>query len=54
MITLIELTKMFESASRGFLSDLIAEFTAQTIKGEVTLVIAGNNPKFIRNRNDKD
>lgn len=44
----IELTKMFESVSRGFLTDLVAEFTGHTIKGEVTIVIAGNNPKFVR------
>lgn len=44
----IELTKMFESVSRGFLTDLIASFNGQRIKGEVTVVIAGNNPKFIR------
>jgi len=39
---------MFESVSRGFLTDLVAEFTGHTIKGEVTIVIAGNNPKFVR------
>ena len=48
----IELTKMFESVSRGFLTDLIAEFTDQNIKGEVTVVIAGNNPKFARDKNE--
>lgn len=48
----IELTKKFEGVSRGFLTDLIASFTGQKIKGEVTIVIAGNNPKFIRTEND--
>jgi 16S rRNA (cytidine1402-2'-O)-methyltransferase len=48
----IELTKMFESVSRGFLTDLIAEFADQTIKGEVTVVMAGNNPKFTRNKDE--
>ena len=44
----IELTKKFERVSRGFLSDLKAEFADKKIKGEVTIVIAGNNPKFCR------
>ena len=43
-----ELTKKFENVSRGFLTDLIAAFAGQKIKGEVTVVIAGNNTKFIR------
>lgn len=42
----IELTKKFERVSRGFLVELIKEFEDQKIKGEVTIVIAGNNPKF--------
>ena len=41
----IELTKAHERISRGFLSALIPQFT-KPIKGEATLVIAGNNPKF--------
>lgn len=44
----IELTKKFERISRGFLRDLVQEFTGKTIKGEVTVVIAGNHPKFTR------
>jgi 16S rRNA (cytidine1402-2'-O)-methyltransferase len=44
----IELTKKFERTSRGFLSDLLAQFTDVRIKGEVTIVIAGSNPKFSR------
>ena len=44
----IELTKKFERVSRGFLGELVAEFEGKQIKGEVTLVIAGNNPKFAR------
>lgn len=44
----IELTKLHERISRGFLSDLAAEFKDQKVKGEVALVIAGNNPKFTR------
>jgi len=44
----IELTKKFERVSRGFLSALIAQFSDCKVKGEITLVIAGNNDKFCR------
>ena len=47
----IELTKKFERVSRGFLAQLCTEFEGKKIKGEVTIVIAGNNPKF---RNDDE
>lgn len=42
----IELTKMFEAVHRGYLADLAREFAEAHIKGEVVVVIAGNNPKF--------
>lgn len=44
----IELTKMHERVSRGYLSDLVKEFAGAKVKGEVALVIAGSNPKFVR------
>ena len=44
----IELTKMHERVSRGYLSDLAKEYAGAKVKGEVALVIAGNNPKFRR------
>ena len=44
----IELTKLHERVSRGYLSDLVREFRGAEVKGEVTLVIAGDNPKFTR------
>ncbi len=44
----IELTKKFERVSRGYLADLAEEFADGKVKGEVTIVIAGNNPKFAR------
>ncbi len=44
----IELTKLHERVSRGYLSDLVKEFKDAKVKGEVALVIAGNNPKFLR------
>ena len=43
----IELTKMFESAERGYLADLARTFADVHVKGEITVVIAGNNPKFL-------
>ena len=44
----VELTKVHERVSRGYLSDLAKEFAGVAVKGEVTLVIAGDNPKFAR------
>ena len=44
----IELTKLHERVSRGYLSDLAAEFRGAKVKGEVAIVIAGCNPKFCR------
>jgi 16S rRNA (cytidine1402-2'-O)-methyltransferase len=44
----IELTKMHERVSRGYLSELVAEYRDAKVKGEVALVIAGCNPKFLR------
>ena len=44
----IELTKQFERVSRGWLADLAAEYDGKPVKGEVALVIAGSNPKFVR------
>jgi 16S rRNA (cytidine1402-2'-O)-methyltransferase len=46
----LELTKLFERVERGFLSDLCASFGETVPKGEVTVVIAGNHPKFQRER----
>lgn len=42
----IELTKKFEDIRRGYLADLVEQFQSLAVKGEVTVVIAGNNPKF--------
>ena len=48
----IELTKMFEQVHRGFLADLVQKFKEKKIRGEVTVVIAGNHPKFIASPSD--
>ncbi len=42
----IELTKQFERIERGFLDDLVTTFSGKPPKGEITLVFAGDNPKF--------
>jgi len=44
----IELTKQFERVERGYLSALVPRFAGKPVKGEVTVAIAGNNPKFAR------
>jgi 16S rRNA (cytidine1402-2'-O)-methyltransferase len=44
----IELTKKFERVHRGYLSELAVSFADKTVKGEVTVVISGNNVKFFR------
>lgn len=44
----IELTKVHERVSRGYLSDLARAFADAKAKGEVALVIAGNNPEVQR------
>ena len=43
----VELTKQFEKTHRGPLSELCAEFKDATVRGEITVVIAGNHPKFL-------
>ncbi|MDH7569749.1 MAG: 16S rRNA (cytidine(1402)-2'-O)-methyltransferase [Armatimonadota bacterium] len=44
----VELTKKFEETHRGYLSDLVERFRGVKVKGEVTVVIAGNHPRFQR------
>lgn len=43
-----ELTKKFERITRGGLFDLAGKFPPETMKGEIVVVIAGNNPKFMK------
>ena len=42
----VELTKQFEKTHRGTLSELALQFKDVKVRGEITVVIAGNNPKF--------
>jgi 16S rRNA (cytidine1402-2'-O)-methyltransferase len=44
----VEQTKKFESVATGWLSDLAVKFEKETVKGEITVVIAGNVEKFTR------
>ena len=46
----VELTKKFERVHRGYLEDLAESFHGRQPRGEVTVVIAGNNPKFEKAR----
>ena len=50
----VELTMIHERVTRGFLSVLEKQFSGQPVRGEVTLVIAGANPKFARPEEDVD
>jgi 16S rRNA (cytidine1402-2'-O)-methyltransferase len=43
----IELTKMHERVVRGGLATLVGQFGDKKVKGEVTVVIAGNHPAFL-------
>ncbi len=45
----IELTKKFQSIHKGWLYDIADEFANKKIKGEVVIIIAGNNVKFAHN-----
>ncbi len=48
----IELTKKFEDIHRGCLAELADSFHEKKVKGEITVVIAGNNPKFLKSSPD--
>ena len=46
----MELTKKFQQVHRDFLADPSEMFAERKPKGEITVVIAGNHPKFIREK----
>jgi 16S rRNA (cytidine1402-2'-O)-methyltransferase len=48
----LELTKLHQRVERGTLGELAARFEGKKVKGEITVVIAGNNPKFARDDED--
>lgn len=43
----LELTKKFQRVHRGYLAEIIPQFLEKDEKGEATIVIAGNNRKFM-------
>jgi len=45
MVILREMTKVFEEAQRGTPSDILGSLTSDKIRGEFTLVVAGNESK---------
>ena len=49
----IELTKKFETVYRGYLSETREKLQDAVIKGEITVVISGSNPKFTRTKPDE-
>lgn len=50
----IELTKKFEEVQRGFLDELAGLYAQKKIRGEVTVVIAGNHEKFLKSEADDE
>lgn len=44
----MELTKKFERVVRGHLQELSLRYATESVRGEVTIVFAGNHPKFRR------
>ena len=45
----IELTKKFQSIHKGWLYEICEKFQNTSVKGEIVIIIAGNNHKFIKN-----
>jgi 16S rRNA (cytidine1402-2'-O)-methyltransferase len=50
----VEQTKKFEEVSPGWLSDLAARFENKKVRGEITVVIAGDVEKLTRPKDDGD
>jgi len=50
----IELTKKFERTIRGYAGELADRLSGRDLKGEVTVVVAGANPKFSRAEDEDD
>ena len=48
----LELTKKFQRVARGPLDELASRFKDEKIRGEATIVIAGNHPKFTCGEDD--
>lgn len=50
----MELTKLHQRVERGYLGELAHAFEARRVRGEVTLAIAGSNPKMARSEEDAE
>lgn len=50
----IEMTKQYERIHRDWLSGLAEFFKDRKVKGEVAIVIAGDNPKFAKEKEDEE
>jgi len=50
----IEMTKQYERIHRDWLSGLADFFKDRKVKGEVAIVIAGDNPKFAKEKEDEE
>lgn len=50
----VEMTKKFESIHRGLLSELLESFKDKKVKGEITVVIAGNKNKLVKEEEDDE
>jgi 16S rRNA (cytidine1402-2'-O)-methyltransferase len=49
----LELTKKFQRVSRGHLGELVKEYKDTKPRGEITVVIAGNHPRFTLSTSDE-
>lgn len=50
----VELTKLHQRVERGYLGELAQAFAVRRVRGEVTLAIAGSNPKMARPEADAE
>lgn len=48
----LEITKLHQRVARGTLAELAGQFRGAKAKGEITVVIAGNHPKFAHDAPD--
>ena len=48
-----EISKKFEEYTRGSLSEVVSAFANRSVKGEIVVVVAGNNPKLLDREEDE-
>lgn len=49
-----EISKKFEEFSRGTLSEVIGSFKSRAVKGEIVIVVAGDNPKLFDRQDEEE